>query len=551
MRFLWIDRFPVGMAHDEVQYAVNGLSYKFMGEDVSGYGLPLSVFRTETIGRVSIVPTLAIYFLSYVVEINELNLRIFYSIIGVASGLVLYKITELLVNKKAAVCVLIVFFLNPWTFDLFRWIGDTAFALMFYLLGIYFFLGKSKHKYRSSILFFILGYFSYYAARVVFLPLIVILFTYKYILEKQNTLSIKKFLLVGVALFITFLLLEFTLPGSPASGRSGDLVIFNKQYLADHTNQDRREAISTPINNLLLNKYSTAVKNILRSYIAAYSSDMLFIRGDNRATYTFSDHGLFYYIDIFLISSGTIYLVFKKKKTMVLLVAIILISPLPTALNIVETSVFNRSFMMLPIICLISGLGLYSLANIKNKKVIFVIIPVYFLSVVNFLHFYFFRFPILQQENHYLSEKLLSNYIDRNKDKQVVVYNGEHRSMAMNYTFFSITNSKENIKQMASQYMYEDRAFKINNAYFTNNCELQIDGAIIVVHKDSECGKKMLKSPIVIQNQMDSGGIFFIDRDTLCDLMLLTPYRRSSLLSDYYFFEMSDSEFCNRWFNSL
>ncbi len=43
IHFLWLDKFPVGMTNDELEYIVSSKSYALTGKDISGVGFPISI----------------------------------------------------------------------------------------------------------------------------------------------------------------------------------------------------------------------------------------------------------------------------------------------------------------------------------------------------------------------------------------------------------------------------------------------------------------------------------------------------------------------------
>ncbi len=72
-RFLFLDRFPAGLDHDEAMYSLNGESYIQTGKDLSATVFPLSIFRSKTEGNPSVMPSLILSFYYRFLAINQFN----------------------------------------------------------------------------------------------------------------------------------------------------------------------------------------------------------------------------------------------------------------------------------------------------------------------------------------------------------------------------------------------------------------------------------------------------------------------------------------------
>ncbi len=109
-RFLWLDKIPVGYAHDEIEYILSSKSYALFGRDLSGYSFPLSLFRSETEGKISAIPPLLISPLYFLVGISHGTARIPYILVNILTATIFYFfVKKLLGNKKIALVSLIIF----------------------------------------------------------------------------------------------------------------------------------------------------------------------------------------------------------------------------------------------------------------------------------------------------------------------------------------------------------------------------------------------------------------------------------------------------------
>src|SRR3990172_4126217 len=56
-RFLWLDRFPVGISHDEAEVLLSAKTYWLFGTDISSTSFPKSIFTNLTSGGLSGLPS--------------------------------------------------------------------------------------------------------------------------------------------------------------------------------------------------------------------------------------------------------------------------------------------------------------------------------------------------------------------------------------------------------------------------------------------------------------------------------------------------------------
>lgn len=229
--------------------------------------------------------------------------------------------------------------------------------------------------------------------------------------------------------------------------RCHEILFLNKELISTVVDNSRKASLEYPLRVLFLNKFTVSLKIFFQKYLTAFSPEVLFISGDTRGTYRFGQHGLFFLIDFIFIFIGLIYLFVKEKKKTLFWLLLIIISPLSTAVNTVETSMINRSFLLLPLLIVLSGFGVLFIYKFLKKKIgdffsVFFLILIFLFSFTNFLYFYFFQFPIIGQENYFFSQRLVGNYIARNNDRKIVVIDSEPRLIFLEAVFY--TNENQN-----------------------------------------------------------------------------------------------------------
>jgi len=521
-RFFYLDRFPVGISHDELEYILSAKSYFSSGTDLSGVSFPASIFQTNTLGSISFLPALVLSPYYGLVPLNQFTARLPYVIVNLLTAFVFYLLVKkLFQNKNFAILSSILFLANPWSFYLSRTASDTAFALLFYLLGINFILDKSSKKLFLSFLFLVLGFFSYHGAKPILIPLVLVcLFGFK---TKLNIKPKLLFLFGIVAVFSLYFLGSRFFSNSASQTRSQEILFLNKDLISQTVNTDRQASLESPLKNIFTNKLTISLEIFFQKYFSAFSPDTLFISGDNSGTYRFSRHGLFYLVDFIFIIIGLISLFKKYPNQAKFLSLLILISPLATAISTVGTSTVNRSFLLFPILIIFSSFGIFSV----NKFLSLLI----FISFTGFLYFYFFRFPIIGQENYFFSQRVISNYIVRNNTSNLIVVDSEPREVFLETLFYSSKNKTE-------------------NATFTSTCPQDFNPKITYIIKSSICPLKMdnIKS---INEEQFGGPLYYIVNDSLCSSYPSQKYLRFHLIKDYLLEKMENSNFCQTWIKSI
>ena len=185
----------------------------------------------------------------------------------------------------------------------------------------------------------------------------------------------------------------------------------------------------------------------------------------------------------------------------------------------------------------------YFLEKLRWRNIAIVVLCfVYLAFFINFLIFFFFRYSVKQQVNHFLEERVLSGYLIRSLENGQDVYVTVDFPYRIFYEYVLFSNLLER-KNLTLESGME--TYKNGNLTVSGNCPGEEFVGTKVYRQGVDCSKSGLF--INIQNQKDAGVIFEIYDDSLCDYRELTSWRRSHLISDYDIENMSDKEFCNRW----
>lgn len=544
-RFLWLDRFPVGINHDEAEVVLSAKSYWKLGTDISGVGFPESLVANKTAAGMSGLPSFVLAPFFGPLDTSLTNIRLIYLLLNLATlGLVVAIVRLFTRSKLLSLFLVVVGLTNPWFFIYSRTPTEAPFALFFSLLGTYLLFKLEGYRKIISIFSFVLAYYSYFGAKpvtLVFVPLLLILNQLYFKKENWKVLA---------ALITTFLFLI----GISLLGRGGgtltlrggrDLVFSNLERFSSTVNEQRRASITLPFKGLFYNKGKLLLNEMFSKYFGWLNSDFLFSGGDEPAIYRFGESGMFYVLDFFLVVLGIIALLKEKKIFKYLLGIVFIIAPVGAMVTAIGESYYFRGYLFIPLFIILISLG--SVLFFERLKKSFLglslIVGIYFLLFSNFLVFFFFRFPVKQQENYFLAGRVLANYLVRARESSsgIKVITTSPHAMYHQYLFYSDYFGGEDISITPPA-----KTHGVDGIYLTSDCN-DTEADILIVDARLNC-KIVNKGPfVIIQDQKDAGTFFTIYGDKLCREVALDEWRREHTLSDYAIEKMDSRTFCNRW----
>lgn len=546
VRFVYLGIFPSGLNHDEIEKVMSVQSIISHGVDISGVGFPESLVLSNTSGGQNNFLPLSLSFLYRTLPLNIVTVRIPFVLLTLLTGLLLSDIVRKLTRREIlSRFVLFVSLINPWMWFVGRSVTEANFALFFVTLGIWF-LENKKMKYTAlSAISFICAFLSYWGVTLVLPVIVVLVLATRYVYTKSRS---GKGIATPLILFSVFLVIfGIALLGSEKTtfgNRRGELIFQNLDRYAEQVRMQRTESIETPLTPILANKVTLLTQDVLQKYLALWSPSYLFFNGDPRATYTFGDRGVLYVLDALFIVIGIVFLsqikrTYGVKRLLSYGIILMIFAPLSSAVSTVENSYVFRSILTLPVFIVLIASGMTFLAE-KSKYALYVIVSLSLLLFVNFLGFYFFEYPVTHQENQFWSEHVVVDYARRaSADTSVAVITSYPTHLAQKYLFATSRQLNESVLRV----LYNP-PIQIENVMFTSKC---VDDADILIIQDGlNCEPQNLGKPTVIQNYADSGSLWKIYRDSLCNFTTLGSYRAFHSISDYTLEEMDLTQFCQR-----
>lgn len=522
-RFVNLSISPNGLNHDEAEVLLN-----------AKYGLPfpLGLISTNTEGGISAFPSMLLYYYFKVFPVDLFWSRFIFTLVNISTGVVLsILVLKLSKIKLVAIITFLVFLINPWSFVYSRALTEAPFAILFFLLGALILFSTKGRKIYYSLLPFLAAFFSYQGTKIIlpFIFLIFLILHYKFIKSTKPVNYLVIFFIFSIVVGIYFLAF-FTYQDSTLLSRSPEFIFMNIDRYSSEVNLSRGQAIDMPFNNLFINKFTFMLREFASKYVGVYSPSLLFFTGDPRSTYAFGEHGLLYLADFVFVVAGIVALVKTKSKLLgYFILTLAVFAPIVSGISLVENSYIFRSALMMPVFVILISLGIYFVyTSLPKKSSIFfamLVIFVYAFLFFNFLHMFFVSFPVKQQENQFFSERVLVSYMNRISERgfKVVAHVNSPLQIRNQYDFFNNN--------------------KTDNVDYSEECNVDVSSTYII-----QSGFKCSSSAEAIQivNQKDSGSLFSIYNDKLCDSKNLQPYIRFHYFGDYNVESLSDEEFCAR-----
>jgi hypothetical protein len=564
IRVILLDRFPIGMTHDELNNIFTAKSLFYTGSYAPGTApavLPSSMaYSTVTVPEV-VVSTLSILIGPF--PMSLLMGRIVGALLSVSSVLAVYFIALHLTGRRIfAQISMVLMALNPWSILLGRTMAELNFFVAFFLWGFLVLLKSDGWRIFRALPFYILGFFSYTGGQVSFLVFIIITLIYRYVISsKKRTYRTAYLVFAGVAvvMFAGYVLVATQNQSFKARGR--ELYLPGLPEISEQVDLDRKLSVPSPLNPFFINKATVYVSGFVNKYINTFSVDYLFLKGEVRAIFSYQNHGTFYLVDLLFIVIGISSLYALNKRSWTLFLAIVVGCSLTAGLSTVENSYSQRVGLIYPFLVMFSGVGIGTVyLAVRSKKfrtALTVIIGlVYFVSFVNLMHIYFFRFPVYASDGWFFQDRVLSTYIHKTEkahpDTKITVYTFEPKIIFEEYLFYTNSYHKDNALLINGRLNEMD--YRWNNVVFTDKCpdKMPDSDQITIADSSFECDKVLaLNDPLRITRLRDVHVHYNIYMDRLCNGFIDNRYISQSAYSDFSVEKMTDADFCSNWITKI
>lgn len=350
LRIIWLGKIPSGFFRDEAALGYNAYSIWKTGGDEFGMKFPL-VFRSF---EVFFLPAYA-YISAPIVGLlglSEFSTRLLSSLVGISALIFIYLIAKEIWNKKVVLFALLVLVISPWHIFYSRGTFEGNLALTFFTAGFFFWIKFLKLKtgktFLISIFLFALSMYSYQAERLV-VPLfavVAILLSLPILIKLRNKLVIPT--LIVFVFLIPLLSLSFK---SGGYHRAFGVSVFSQEKTPPGWVEGKEAGILT--NNI----FYLRGRQIASLYLSYFSPRNLFVEGDFDKQRSVENMSVFYVWMAPAMLIGVWFAIKSKLKSQKLLLAWMVLGPLPAALTGDPFHTYRSLLFYMPL-AIFAGVGL-------------------------------------------------------------------------------------------------------------------------------------------------------------------------------------------------
>ncbi len=441
LRLSKLTTIPPALFYDEIDSGYQAMIFNKNLTDYYGNKFPIH-FKSFGDYRTS----LPIYFTALLQKLSfnpELSIRLSSSILSILTILIFFLLTKSLISA-------LLLSISPWAIHYGR-IGFEASSMMFFiLLGIYFwkkFIDQKIYKYLYlSLVIFTLSIYTYSTSKLflifIFLSLLIIWHKdiFKFGIKKLLLPTLLVLLLISPMIYDTFsgktgfrfsYIGIFTLPHR-------EQIVDSLRYQDALTDHPGEIGITTGFTSKLFhNKYQLVVNKFINNYLNSFSTNFLFLTGDQNPRHGFGNYGLLNIFDLLFVPFG-LFIFFKKfsqNKLSQLFLYLLILSPIPFSLTRDTISPHStRLILMLPSLLFFSARGLTFISNISRKLFIIILIT-YLLSFGCFWHYYKYHYP---QESARFWDVGMKEVVLTTKQypNQIILFSDSYLSFVSDFLFY-------------------------------------------------------------------------------------------------------------------
>ena len=323
-RFVQLDKYPPSITWDEASVGYNAYTIIHWGKDEWGKTLPIT-FKSFGDDKNPVHVYLTAPFVG-LFGLNDYATRASAAFFGVLNVIAIFFLArEIFKSDKVGLLASFFLAISPYNIQFSRFNHELNFAIFFFLAGTFLFYkglrSKGKNYIWISFLLFGIDLLTYQSAKVVTPPLVLLLAT----INIKKLLKSKKQFFCGLAIYAFFISLLFIKPQLLGGERLKQNQI------------PKNEIEETSIYKKTSNEMSGMSEIVFGRYKKYFQSEFLFISGDSNPRHSIQSVGTFYWLDLPLLIVGLLAILWrllvKKNKQMLVLIAWILLAPLPGAVS--------------------------------------------------------------------------------------------------------------------------------------------------------------------------------------------------------------------------
>ncbi|MDA1079249.1 MAG: hypothetical protein O2840_01000 [bacterium] len=563
LRLHKLSTLPSVISHDEIYYIVEAKTISISGKDPTGTWHPSNLIPANSLFAElpgTVMAAAAKLFPENTVFAGRLTSAVMGALLPLFLAGVVFELSK---SKRLFFITFLLASVNPWMFQFSRMTFDSLFSLFFYFFGFYIFLRLSGYKKLLALVPFILGFYQYQGLKVIFFPFVLITAAAVVLQGGEKDTSRKRLQPVLVFLLLAsvfFVWQVVRITNLDVGARTNDLIFANRSNFQIEAGVQQQQSIENKFQRVFVNSYTVMARSAAQAYLESFNPRQLFVHGEARRNpFSVWSLGIFHLIDAPLMAIGLITLWRKKShKTLALIISLLLlIGPLPSALQTNDTWIMFRSSLLFISLLAVSSYGMYTISKL-NRGIFTAVILTYSIFVAQYFYEYFYRYPIYGTQGKYFAERVLGEYIKRTPKTQTIsVYADEKYFVFLEILVSANLITPETITQLQRSFQSEE--YRIANVSVDTACfPTGIDWSTTTVIKDSTTAhcvadenEQILATlpKSAIASLLDSGAIFTVYNDQFC-----AQYGLGNSLfirKDVFNFEkLSDEAFCRYFFVS-
>ena len=440
LRFFNLGKIPVSMSDDEIRESMSAYSFITSGKDLYGMAFPLS-FNLDGFVFAPVTTYIVGIFIG-VFGLTMWGARVGYAVAGVVSVIGVYLLAyELLKNKYIALFAMLGVAVSVWAVNISRFSHEGVFSLMFMTYATYFLVKTGKSDYKNLLISFVLffcAFYSYAAIKVDVFPAILVVSAFKFKIWSKRQLS-------TAGIFVVFLFGSFFILSkvqNAAEYGAYQFFFMDKATIAKEVELQRRDSYAPSVlKTLFHNKFTYIASVATNNYLYAFSFQYLFLSQEASGIYSMWDRGQMYLIELPLLLIGILYGYVKFRKHFFMLLALLLVAPLPSVIGTMPTSYAMRSVYMIPFLYIFVAIGIFcviKLLKTRQLRLLFLLFLglVYCYSVGRYFVQYTYDWKIHNASYFAKGTTDALNYIDENRDKyEKILLVGYEKNTFLHYAF--------------------------------------------------------------------------------------------------------------------
>ncbi|TSC88561.1 MAG: Glycosyl transferase family 39 [Microgenomates group bacterium Gr01-1014_7] len=450
LRIYKLDQVPPSVNWDEAAAGYNAYAIANWGKDEWGKAFPL-VFTSFKDDKHPIHIYLTVPFVK-IFGLSDFTTRLPGAIIGVLSVLVIFYLTRILFKNDLTALISALFLaVSPYHLQFSRGLWEVNFALFFFMLGLLMFylaLQKKGWLINISFLSFGLSILSYHSSKIV-VPLIVLLLCFFYFKDLRK---LSKNFYSGLLIFLVFISLLFIEPRLLGTAR------------VKQTQLNLEDFEKTTIYKMTKNSNLAIGEIFLKNYISHFTPQYLFLTGDQSPRNSVKTSGEFYKIDALFILVGLLYLLKLRSRVTLILLAWLLLSPVPASLVGGAPSATRAVFMM-GSMHLLSAFGATKILKLTRNKIkllaLFIILLILSIEVYSYLNYYYNIYPKKEPTDWQYGMKQIVEFV-KDHPRYHTIYVTEERSQPYIFFLFYLKEPLPDFRNTVIYNRLDSKSYKYN-----------------------------------------------------------------------------------------